>query len=81
MFRLVQLVSYACYLVTHIMYLDGSDLLPLSFRTHAVKESHGAKVIILPLNFLYVVSIKYDIVITSYIHDSIHLSAFSLQCK
>ena len=70
MFRLVQLVSYACYLVTHIMYLDGSDLLPLSFRTHAVKESHGAKVIILPLNFLYVVSIKYDIVITSYIRDS-----------
>ena len=52
MFRLVQLVSYD-YLVTHIMYLDGSDLLPLSFRTHAVKESHGAKVIILSLTISY----------------------------
>ena len=35
------------------MYLDGSDPLSLSFRTHAVKESQGAKVIILPLTISY----------------------------
>ena len=81
MFRLVQLVSYDCYLVTHTIYLDGSDPLSLSSCTHAVKNSHGAKVIILLLTISYVVSIKYDIVIMSYIRDSTHLSAFSLQCR
>lgn len=52
MFRLEQLVSYDCYLVTHTMYLDGSDQF-CYLSVHMPLKNLIVRKIILPLTISY----------------------------